>query len=102
MLLRAYQSFTQSFYNSKCKSSTDTGGIRVSTTKFYNRHGRLPTSSRGRPSRLPDLRVKVFLKGPMGLAESKEPGKEVSLGRRDRYVVKWRRNMEDTKQGKFI
>ena len=38
----------------------------------------------------------------MGLAESKEPGKEVSLGRRDRYVVKWRRNMEDTKQGKFI
>jgi len=47
----------------------------------------------------------VFLKGPTGLAESKE-GNEVDLGRTDGFKVKWGRDVEDTKdgqkEGKFI
>ena len=47
----------------------------------------------------------MFLKGPAGLAESKE-GEEVDSGRRDGFMVKWGRDVEDTrngqKEGKFI
>jgi len=82
----------------------------VSTTKLQNRHtsdypvniverSSIPIASESEP------RVKVFLKGPKGLAESEE-AKEVNLGRTDGFKVKWGRDMEDTKngqkEGKFI
>ena len=82
----------------------------VSTTKLHNRHtGDYPVNIVERSS-IPiasesDPRIKVFLKGPKGLAESEE-GEEVDLGRGDGFKVKWGRDMEDTKngqkEGKFI
>jgi len=82
----------------------------VSTTKFQNRHtGDYPINIVERSS-IPiasesDPRIKVFLKGPTGLAESEE-GKEVDLERADGFKVKWGRDVEDTKdgqkEGKFI
>jgi len=83
----------------------------VSTTRLYNRHtgdytitivGRssIPTASED-----DDPDTKVFLKGPEGLAESRE-GKEVDLGRQDGFKVKWGRDLEDItngqKEGEFI
>jgi len=82
----------------------------VSTTKLHNRHtGHYPVNVVERSS-IPitsekDSRIKVFLKGPTGLAESEE-GKEVGLERRDGFKVKWGRDVEDTKdgqkEGKFV
>jgi len=75
----------------------------VSTTKLRNRHtGDYPVNIVERSS-IPiasekEPRIKVFLKGPRGLAES-EVGKEVDLGRRDGFKVKWGRDVEDTKDG---
>ena len=82
----------------------------VSTTKLHNRHmGGYPVDIVERSSipiaSVNDPRIKVFLKGPMGLAESEE-GEEVDLGREDGFRVKWGRDVEDTKngqkEGKFI
>jgi len=82
----------------------------VSTTKLHNRHtsdypvdiverSSIPIASANDP------RIKVFLKGPKGLAESEE-GEEVDLGRADGFRVKWGKDVEDTKggqkDGKFI
>ena len=82
----------------------------VSTTKLHNRHaGDYPVNIVERSS-IPiasenDPRIKVFLKGPGGLAES-EDGQEVDLGRRDGFMVKWGRDVDDTKngqrEGKFV
>ena len=82
----------------------------VSTTKLHNRHtGDYPVNIVERSS-VPiapknDPRIKVFLKGPRGLAESEE-GEEVDLGRGDGFKVKWGRDVEDTgngqKEGKFV
>ena len=82
----------------------------VSTTKLHNRHtGDYPINIVERSS-IPiasesDPRIKVFLKGPTGLAQSEE-GKEVDLERIDGFKVKWGRDVEDTKngqkEGKFI
>ena len=81
----------------------------VSTTKLHNRHtgdypvniverSSIPIASESEP------RIKVFLKGPKGLAESEQG--EVDTGRSDGFKVKWGRDMEDTKngqkEGKFI
>jgi len=83
----------------------------VATTRFHNRHtgnytitiiarSSIPTASED-----DDPDTKVFLKGPIGLAESEE-GDEVDLGREDGFKVKWGRDLEDTtngqKEGKFI
>jgi len=82
----------------------------VSTTKLYSRHtgdypvdiverSSIPIASESEP------RIKVFLKSPIGLAESEE-GKEVDLGRTDGFKVKWGRDVDDMKngqeEGKFI
>ena len=81
----------------------------ISTTKLQNRHtGDYPVNVVERSS-IPvawDYKhIKVFLKGPEGLAESEE-GQEVDLGRKDEFKVKWGRDVEDTrngqKEGKFI
>lgn len=82
----------------------------VSTTKLHNRHtGDYPVNVVERSS-IPiasedDSRIKVFLKGPKGLAES-EDGQDVDFGRGDGFKAKWGRDMEDTKggkkEGKFI
>ena len=81
----------------------------VSTTKLHNRHtgdypvniverSSIPIASESEP------RIKVFLKEPKGLAESKEG--EVDPERTDGFKFKWGRDMEDTKngqkEGKFI
>ena len=82
----------------------------VSTTRLHNRHtGDYPVNVIERSSipvaSVDDPQTKVFLKGPTGLAESKE-GEEVDLGRKDGFKVKWGRDLEDTtngqKEGKFI
>ena len=82
----------------------------ASTTKLHNRHtGDYPINIVERSS-IPvasesDPRIKVFLKGPVRLAEGEE-GKEVDLGRNDGFKVKWGKDLEDTKngqkEGKFI
>ena len=82
----------------------------ISTTKLHNRHtGDYPVTIVERSS-IPvasesDPRIKVFLKGLTGLTESEE-GKEVDLGRKDGFKVKWGKDVEDTKngqkEGKFI
>ena len=82
----------------------------VSTTKLHNRHtGDYPVDIVQRSS-IPiasekDLRIKVFLKGPTGLAGSQD-GEEVDPGRGDGFKIKWGRDVEDTrngqKEGKFI
>ena len=82
----------------------------VSTTKLHNRHtDDYPVNIVERSS-IPiasdsDPRIKVFLKGLKGLAES-EGGEDVDLGRGDGFKVKWGRDVEDTengqKEGKFI
>ncbi|KAF9651185.1 hypothetical protein BDM02DRAFT_3259188 [Thelephora ganbajun] len=82
----------------------------VSTTKLQNRHtGDYPVNIVERSS-IPiasenDPRIKVFLKGPAGLAESEE-GDSVDVGRGDGFQVKWGRDVEDTKngqkEGKFV
>ena len=82
----------------------------VSTTKLHNRHtGDYPVNITERSS-IPvasenEPRIKVFLKGPNGLAQS-EDGQEVDLGREDGFKVKWGKDMEDTrggqKEGKFV
>ena len=82
----------------------------VSTTKLHNRHTGDYSVNVVERSSIPiasedDSRIKVFLKGPTGLAESEE-GKEANLERRDGFKVKWERDMEDTKggqkEGRFI
>jgi len=75
----------------------------VSTTRLHNRHtedypvniverSSIPIASQSDP------RIKVFLKGPKGLAERKE-GEEVDLERIDGFKVKWGGDVEDTKDG---
>jgi len=76
----------------------------VSTTTLRNRHtGDYPISIVERSSipvsSVNDPRVKVFLKGPEGLA-TVEDGVEVDPGRSDRFKVKWGRDLEQTKDGK--
>ena len=76
----------------------------VSTTTLRNRHtGDYPVNIVERSS-IPiastsDTRIRVFLKGPEGLATA-EDGVEVDLGRSDGFKVKWGRDVEDTKDGK--
>ena len=82
----------------------------VSTTKLHNRHtGDYPVNIVERSSipiaSVSEPRIKVFLKRPIGLAESGE-GEEADLGREDGFKVKWGRDVEDTKdgqkEGKFV
>ena len=76
----------------------------ASTTKLHNRHtGDYPITIFERSS-IPvasesDPRIKVFLKGPVGLGEGEE-GKDVDLGRKDGFKVKWGRDVGDTKNGR--
>jgi len=82
----------------------------VSTTKLRNRHtGDYPVNIVERSS-IPvastdDPRIRVFLKGPEGLATA-EDGVEVDLERSDGFKVKWGRDLEQTengkKEGKFV
>ena len=76
----------------------------VSTTTLRNRRtgdysvniverSSIPVASIDEP------RVKVFLKGPEGLA-TVEDGIEVDLGRSDGFKVKWGTDLEQTKDGK--
>ena len=82
----------------------------VSTTKLRNRHTGDYTVNIVERSSIPvasadDPRIRVFLKGPEGLAAA-EDGVEVDLGRSDGFKVKWGRDLEQTengkKEGKFI
>ena len=110
--IRVSHELTQSSVTSPPSSFVEryTTTTYVSTTKLHNRHtGDYPVNIVERSS-IPiasesDPRIKVFLKGPEGLAES-EDGQEVGLGRRDEFKVKWGRDVEDTrnclKEGKFI
>ena len=76
----------------------------VSTTTLRNRHTRdYPVNIIERSS-IPitsasDPRIKVFLKGPEGLATVGD-GVEVDLGRDDGFKVRWGRDVEQTKNGK--
>ena len=76
----------------------------VSTTTLRNRHtGDYPVNIVERSS-IPiasadDQRIKVFLKGPEGLAMVGD-GVEVNLGRSDGFKVRWGRDLEETKNGK--
>ena len=76
----------------------------VSTTTLRNRHkgdypvniverSSIPVASASEP------RIKVFLKGPEGLAIVGD-GAEVDLGRGDGFKVRWGRDVEQTKNGK--
>jgi hypothetical protein len=110
--IRVAYELTQSSVTSPPSSFTEqyTTTTYVSTTKLHNRHtGDYPVNIIERSS-IPiasasDPRIKVFLKEPMGLAESEE-GEEVDPERRDGFMVKWGRDLEDTKngqkEGKFI
>ena len=110
--IRVSHELIQSSVTSPPSSFTEqyTTTTYVSTTKLHNRHtGDYPVNIVERSS-IPiasesDPRIKVFLKGPRGLAES-EDGHEVDLERRDGFKVKWGRDMEDMrngqKEGKFI
>jgi len=76
----------------------------VSTTTLRNRHtGDYPVDIVERSSipiaSIDDPRIRVFLKGPEGLATA-EDGVEVDLGRSDGFKVKWGRDLEQTKNGK--
>ena len=76
----------------------------VSTTTLHSRHtGDYPVGIVERSSipvaSVNDPRIKVFLKGPSGLA-TVEDGVEVDLGRNDGFKVKWGRDLEQTKNGK--
>ena len=82
----------------------------VSTTTLRNRHtGDYPINIVERSSipvaSIDDPRIRVFLKGPAGLA-TVEDGVEVDLGRSDGFKVKWGSDLEQTrngkKEGKFI
>jgi len=73
----------------------------VSTTRLRNRHTgdypitiveRVPIGSADDPD------IKVFPKGPKGLAESEE-GEEVDLGREDGFKVKWERDLGGATDG---
>jgi len=76
----------------------------VSTTTLRNRHtGDYPVDIVERSS-IPvtssdDWRIRVFLKGPEGLATA-EDGFEVDLGRSDGFKAKWGIDLEQTKNGK--
>jgi len=111
-LIRVSQELTESSVTSLPSSFVEQymTTTYVSTTKLHNRHkgdypvniverSSIPIASESGPP------IKVFLKGPTGLAESEE-GKEVDLGRTDGFKVKWGRDLEDTKngqkEGKFI
>ena len=110
--IRISHELTQSSVTSAPSSFVEryTTTTYVSTTKLHNRHtGDDPVNIVERSS-IPiasesDPRIKVFLKGPVGLAEGEE-GKEVDLGRNDGFKVKWGKDLEDTKngqkEGKFI
>ena len=76
----------------------------VSTTTLRNRHtGDYPVDIVERSSipvaSVDDPRIRVFLKGPEGLATA-EDGVEVDLGRSDEFKVKWGGDLEQTKNGK--
>ena len=104
--IRVSHELTQSSVTSPPSSFTEqyTTTTYVSTTKLHNRHtGDYPVNIVERSS-IPiasekDPRIRVFLKGPQGLAES-EDGQEVDLERRDGFTVRWGRDVEDTKNGK--
>ena len=110
--IRVSHELTQSSVTSAPSSFVEqyTTTTYVSTTKLHNRHtGDYPVNIVERSS-IPiasgsDPRIKVFLKGPTGLAGSDE-GEEVDLERGDGFKVKWGRDVEDTKngqkEGKFI
>ena len=110
--VRVSHELTQSSVTSPPSSFVEqyTTTTYVSTTKLHNRHiGDYPVNIVERSS-IPiasedDPRIKVFLKGPDGLAESEE-GQEVDLEREDGFNVKWGRNTDDTKdgqkEGKFV
>ena len=76
----------------------------VSTTKLRNRHTGDYTVNIVERSSIPvasadDPRIRVFLKGPEGLATA-EDDVEVDLGRSDGFKVKWGRDLEQTENGK--
>jgi hypothetical protein len=76
----------------------------VSTTTLHNRHtGDYPINIVEKSSipvaSIKDPRIRVFLKGPEGLA-TVEDGVEVDLGRSDGFKVKWGRDLEHMKNGK--
>ena len=80
----------------------------VSTTRLHNQHtGDYPIAivERVPIDSVDDPDIKVFLKGPKGLAESEER-KDVDLGREDGFKVKWGKDLEATangqKEGMFI
>jgi hypothetical protein len=110
--IRVSYELTQSSVTSPPSSFVEqyTTTTYLSTTRLHNRHtGNYPVDIVERSS-IPiasedDRRIKVFLKGPAGLAEGEE-GQEVDLGREDGFKVKWGRDIEDTKngqkEGKFI
>jgi len=110
--IRVSHELTQSSVTSPPSSFVEqyTTTAYVSTTRLHNRHtGDRPVDIVERSS-IPiasenDRRIKVFLKSPVGLAESEE-GQEVDFEREDGFKVKWGRDAEDTrngqKEGKFI
>ena len=110
--IRVSHELTESSVTSPLSSFVEqyTTKTYMSTTKLHNRHmGDYPVNIVERSS-IPvvsetEPRIKVFLRGPVGLAESQE-GTEVDLGRSDGFKVKWGRDVEDTrdgqKEGKFI
>ena len=76
----------------------------VSTTTLRNRHkGDYPINIVERSSipvaSVNDPRIKVFLKGPEGLATVGD-GVEVDPGRSDGFKFKWGTDLEQTKNGK--
>ena len=76
----------------------------VSTTILRNRHtGDYPINIIERSSipvaSIDDPRIRVFLKGPEGLA-TVEDGVELDLRRSDGFKVKWGTDLEQTKNGK--
>jgi hypothetical protein len=104
--IRVAHELTQSSVTSPPSSFMEqyTTTTYVSTTKLYNRHtGDYPINIIERSS-IPiasasDPRIKVFLKEPVGLAES-EGGEEVDPEGKDGFMVKWGRDLEDTKNGR--
>ena len=76
----------------------------VATTTLRNRHaGDYPINIIERSSipvaSVNDPRIKVFLKGPEGLA-TVDDGVEVDLGRSDGFKVKWGMDLDQAKNGK--
>ena len=110
--IQVSNSFTETSETSAPSSFVEqfTTTMYVSTTTLRNRHtGDYPVDIIERSSipvaSVSDPRIKVFLKGPEGLATVGD-GVEVDLGRSDGFKVRWGRDLEQTKdgekEGKFV